>query len=245
MKEIEFKEIDPIGGETIDVISSANAFNKWTYQRIVPFCKGDILEIGSGMGNISQYFIAAGHAIHLTDVRSHYCKALETRFGAANNCQGVTHLDWTASNFADRYAPLLGKFDTIFSLNVLEHIYDDAQALENTQLLLKPSGKLLILVPSYQALYNQLDRNLDHYRRYTTRSLSALLRQKGYRPIHQEYFNCMGIPAWFISGYLQRNQQIPSGQMRLYNAFVPLFKLIDYLVFKKLGLSTIVVSELA
>jgi SAM-dependent methyltransferase len=150
-----------------------------------------------------------------------------------------------APDFAEHYAHLLGQFDTIFSLNVLEHLLDDAQALQNARLLLRPKGRLLILVPSYQWLYNHLDENLDHYRRYTTGSLSRLMRAQALRPIHQEYFNCMGILAWFISGYLQRNPQIPAGQMRLYNTLVPFFRLVDLLVYKRAGLSAIVVAERA
>lgn len=243
MKELEFKEIDVVGEETLDVISKADAFNQWTYQRIQPFCKGNILEIGSGVGNISNYFLEAGQQLHLSDVRPQYCQALEKRFAHLPNCQGITHLDWVAPDFETRYAHLLGQFDTIFSLNVLEHIHDDAQALQNAQLLLKPQGRLLLLVPSYQWLYNKLDENLDHYRRYTTQSLSTLMQAEGFHIIQREYFNFMGIFAWFISGYLQGNQQIPAGQMNLYNTFVPIFKWIDRLLLKSMGLSTIVVGE--
>ncbi|MGH1335724.1 MAG: class I SAM-dependent methyltransferase [Aureispira sp.] len=244
MKEIEFKEVDLIGEETLAVISTANAFNQWTYQRVQPFCQGKILEIGSGVGNISHYFLEAGYPLHLSDVRPHYCQALEKRFSKTPNCQGITHLDWVAPDFKERYADLLGQFDTIFSLNVLEHIHQDALAIQHAKLLLRPKGRLLILVPSYQWLYNQLDKNLDHYRRYTTRSLGQLIEAQGFRLLHRQYFNFMGIFAWFISGYLQGNRQIPAGQMRLYNTFVPFFKLLDRLVFKSMGLSTIVVAEL-
>lgn len=243
MKQLEFKEIDVVGAETLAVISAANAFNEWTFQRIQPFCQGKILEIGSGVGNISQYFLAAGQQLHLSDVRPQYCQTLENNFAAYPNCLGITQLDWVAPDFEQQYAHLIGQFDTIFSLNVLEHLQQDAQALHNAQLLLQPKGKLLILVPSYQWLYNQLDENLDHYRRYTTQSLGQLMQAQGFHLLHQEYFNFMGIFAWFISGYLQGNQQIPAGQMSLYNTFVPLFKFLDALVFKRMGLSTIVVGE--
>jgi hypothetical protein len=53
----------------------------------------------------------------------------------------------------------------------------------------------------------------------------------------------MGIFAWFVSGKLQKNNSIPAGQMRLYNMLVPVFKIIDILVFRICGLSTIVVGH--
>ena len=54
---METKEIDLEGLETLNVIEKANKFNKWMYDTIKPHCKGKILEIGSGIGNISEYFI--------------------------------------------------------------------------------------------------------------------------------------------------------------------------------------------
>lgn len=243
MKELKFNETDPIGAQTLEVISTASAFNEWTYQRIRPFCQGEILEIGSGVGNISRYFLEEGHNIHLSDIRSHYCQVLEERFGGVSNCQGITQMDWAAPDFEERYPSLLGRFDTVFSLNVLEHIHQDSLALQNARRLLQPQGRLLILVPSYQWLYNQLDYHLDHYRRYTIHHLGELMQTQGFCIVNRQYFNFMGIFAWFISGYLQGNQQIPAGQMRLYNTFVPFFKIMDQLLFKKIGLSTIVVGQ--
>ena len=38
---------------------------------------------------------------------------------------------------------------------------------------------------------------------------------------------------------------IPAGEMKLYNAFVPLFKLVDQITFKRLGLSVICVIKKA
>jgi len=52
----------------------------------------------------------------------------------------------------------------------------------------------------------------------------------------------MGIPGWYISGKLQKNKTIPKGQMSLYNKFVPVFKLVDKLLFNKVGLSVISVG---
>ena len=51
------KEIDLEGLETLSVIEKANKFNKWMYETIKPYSKGRILEIGCGIGNISEFFI--------------------------------------------------------------------------------------------------------------------------------------------------------------------------------------------
>lgn len=243
MKEIEFKEVDQIGEDTLDVISNADKFNRWTYETIRPFCKGNILEIGSGLGNISQFFLKEGSFILLSDIREGYCTELKQKFQSYSTLKGVELIDLVDPDFDEKFKHLFSSFDSIFSLNVVEHIYDDNLAIKNAKKLLQKQGHLIILVPSYQGLYNGLDKDLDHYRRYNKKTLSVLFEKNELNIIKKQYFNFMGIFAWMISGKLQRNKTIPGGQMRLYNAFVPIFKWIDRLVFRLAGLSTIVVGK--
>ena len=63
MKPYEFKEIDRSGHVNLDVINKAEKFNHWMYSAIKPYCKGRILEIGSGIGNISTCFLNDGQSI--------------------------------------------------------------------------------------------------------------------------------------------------------------------------------------
>ena len=54
------------GHETLKTIAKANEFNQWMYEAIEPYLKGKILEVGSGIGNISRYAIKKGKPITLT-----------------------------------------------------------------------------------------------------------------------------------------------------------------------------------
>ena len=56
-ENFKFEDIDISGMATLEAINSADKFNKWMYDTIQPFCAGNILEIGSGIGNISKFFI--------------------------------------------------------------------------------------------------------------------------------------------------------------------------------------------
>jgi 2-polyprenyl-3-methyl-5-hydroxy-6-metoxy-1,4-benzoquinol methylase len=237
MPDFSFKEIDQEGLETLDVIAGADKFNRWMYDTISPFCSGRILEIGSGIGNISQFFATEQRDIVLSDIRDNYCAALAQKFGA----QGIAvhNIDLVAADFDQRYAALLGTFDTVFALNVVEHIEDDVLAVANCAKFLKKGGTLLILVPAYQALYNHFDKELYHYRRYNKKMLGTLFQKNQLAIRRQWYFNLIGILGWFVSGKLQKNKTIPKGQMGLYNKLVPVFKLADALTFKKAGLSVI------
>ena len=143
-------------------------------------------------------------------------------------------------DFDTVYADLLGSLDALFALNVVEHIEDDLQAIANCKKLLKKGGRLLILVPAYQALYNGFDVGLEHYRRYNKKTLSALFKKNKIEITNSQYFNFIGIFGWFFSGSILKKETIPKGQMKVYNMLVPVFRIIDKMVLNKMGLSVIV-----
>jgi 2-polyprenyl-3-methyl-5-hydroxy-6-metoxy-1,4-benzoquinol methylase len=239
MSDFQYKEIDKEGWETLDAIASADRFNRWMFDTIRPYCSGAILEIGSGIGNISDFFIRESAAITLSDIRPVYCNILREKFPQA---AGVVEMDLTHPLFDEVYKEHLGRYDAVFALNVVEHIQNDQLAVSNCYKLLKSSGKVVILVPAYQSLYNRFDKELEHFRRYNRKKLNELLRQSGFGVIHSQYFNVMGLPGWYVSGKLQQNKTIPKSQMSLYNKLVPLFKVVDKIMFNRFGLSVISVG---
>jgi 2-polyprenyl-3-methyl-5-hydroxy-6-metoxy-1,4-benzoquinol methylase len=239
-KKFVYKDVDQEGLEILDVISSATKFNKWLYETVNPFCKGKILEIGSGVGNISDFFIQNKQNIFLSDIRSNYRTILENKFNLSSD--HVLNIDIAHPDFEKTYSSLLSTFDSVFALNVVEHIKDDDLAIKNMLSLLKPGGEMTILVPAYQTLYNDIDLSLEHFKRYNKKTLSALMGK--HAPIKKTfYFNATGIMAWWISGKILRHKTIPAGEMRLYNTFVPLFKIIDKMILSRMGLSVVCVIK--
>jgi hypothetical protein len=51
------------------------------------------------------------------------------------------------------------------------------------------------------------------------------------------YFNFAGIPGWFVSGSILKKKEISPNAMRLFNRALPIVKLTDLILFKKVGLS--------
>lgn len=243
MRKFEFSEFDAIGEETLEAIGKAEKFNHWMYRTIKPWCKGEVLEIGSGAGNISKFFLEDGFRLTLTDIRKNYCKKLEGKFSGSPSLHGVVQMDLVDPDFDKTHASVLGTFDTVFALNVVEHIENDLLALQNSRKLLRPGGNLIILVPSYGWMYNRFDIGLGHYRRYTKKSLSRLFGKSGFQILHRQYFNFTGLFGWFVSGKILRKKVIPTGQVSLFNHLIPLVKLLDSLTFRSAGLSTIVVGK--
>src|ERR1700733_12268892 len=132
---------DPTGFETLETFSRTSAINQWLYDNIRKFASGQILEIGSGIGNISAYLIRDYSNVSLSDLRPEYCQLLQSKFGNNPHFQGVFELDLSLTDFNLQYPGLLGKYDTVIALNVIEHIENDSLAIQNARLLLRPGGK--------------------------------------------------------------------------------------------------------
>jgi 2-polyprenyl-3-methyl-5-hydroxy-6-metoxy-1,4-benzoquinol methylase len=242
-QDFTFKPVDLEGLETLNVVGIADNFNTWMYRTIVPYCSGNILEIGSGTGNISEFFLRDGHKIFLSDIRENYCELLKQKFANEANLLGVSKLDLVHPEFETVYAKLLGTFDTVFALNVVEHIENDKLAIANCNKLLKKGGQIIILVPAYQWLYNSFDKELFHYRRYARKGLSKMIEQNGFKIVRAMSFNSFGILGWFVSGSIMKKKIIPSGQMKIYNKLIPVFRLMDHVFFRRVGLSVIAVGK--
>jgi len=243
MKPFEHKEIDESGKQILESIGNAECFNKWMYHAIKPWCKGKVLEIGSGIGNISRFLIDDGFQIVLSDLRKDYFSELSEKFSGKKELLGIDQMDIVDPQFSTKFQHLKESFDTIFALNVVEHIFDDELAIKNCKSLLKPGGNLIILVPAYQWLYSPIDASLEHYRRYTKKNMTSVFLKNKFQIIHQQYFNFMGIWGWLLFGKILKHDTLKSGQMRLYSKFVPVFKIIDKLIFNSMGLSVIIVGK--
>lgn len=238
--EFNFPEIDEIGIETLDAISFAPRFNKWMYETIKKHCSGNILEVGSGIGNISHHFINDNYSIELSDIRDNYLDILKDNYGG--QVADIFKMDLTDPEFNRKFEHKFDSYDTVFALNVIEHIEDDTLAIKNAKKLLKKDGRIIILVPAFQLLYNSFDTALEHYRRYTLKKLNTLLETE-FLIQHSQYFNAFGMLGWFVSGKILKKKSIPKNQMQLYDKLLFVAKMIDKLVINKIGLSVISVGK--
>jgi SAM-dependent methyltransferase len=170
------------GHENLELLSQCHRFNSWIYEQIRPGLWGDILEIGSATGTFSEkviYDFSPNSHITLTDISMSYIKKLEERFilpgtGIYNKpykniC--VRKLDLNSPKDYELIGH--GKYDSIMAINVFEHVQNDEFALNQLYEMLKGTGRLILLVPCYKFLYNVIDREIGHVRRYTKKELET------------------------------------------------------------------------
>jgi glycosyltransferase involved in cell wall biosynthesis/predicted SAM-dependent methyltransferase len=230
-------ETDDIVYQTLQRMKKLHRYNQWIFSIFRPFLGRRVLEIGSGIGNITK-FLLDRDLIIATDMDPKYLALLKNTFGKYRKFM-VERLDISGTE-VERYQS--HHLDSVVCFNVLEHIEQDEKALKNIFNFLEPGGRLLLLVPSHPWLYGRLDQHLGHHRRYGMKELKNKLETAGFRVIFLKYFNRIGILGWFLNSRIIRRERLPSLQLRIYNLLVPMFKLEKFFPLP-FGTSLLAVAE--
>ena len=72
-------------------------------------------------------------------------------------------------------------FDLVTAMDVVEHLEDPKQLISTANVNLCPGGHLLLSVPAHPFMFSDWDRMLNHFRRFTRKSLLPLVADGGFR----------------------------------------------------------------
>ncbi|MFN7939208.1 MAG: glycosyltransferase [Bryobacteraceae bacterium] len=208
---------------TLDSFYYAPRFNRWMVDTIQPYIGKHVLEIGAGIGNLTQALISRRRTYVATDLDSTHLERLRVRLSGRPNLETAL-LD--AARPAD-YQRYLGKMDTVVCLNVLEHIEDHMTALRSIHSALMPGGRAVILVPEGQSVYGALDEALGHFLRYSEDQLRQRMTEAGFQVETVLHFNRISRPGWWFTGKILRRRTISRFQLKNFNRMVWLFRRID------------------
>lgn len=230
---------DASGLRTLEIVSEAPRYNAWMYETIAPWIGRRVLEVGSGIGNMSEQLLRAKpeHLV-LTDIDPWYQEQVRERFGSRPEVR-VEGLKLPDRSVAARFCT--DRLDTVVALNVVEHIEDDVEAVRSMAEIVTPGGRVVILVPAMPALYGEMDRELGHCRRYSKRSLARVITAAGLRIERLTWFSRLSVVGWWFNGRVRRQRFIPVRQLRILNAMVPLLRMERFLPLP-FGLSLIAVG---
>lgn len=223
---------------TLLLLEQAEAYHAWVFDQIRSFIQGEILEVGCGIGNLTQFLLDCG-TVWASDIEGEYLEMVEKRYGKHPNF--IAPLIWDIRINPLQHFPRT--FNTVVCSNVLEHIEEDLIVLNHFYQILSERGRVVLLVPALKWLYNSLDRSLGHVRRYTKKELATKMKQSGFQLLHLTYFNPFGILGWFVNGSLFRRRLLPKHQVRMFNQLVPLFRFLEPFVPRWMGQSLIAIGE--
>jgi SAM-dependent methyltransferase len=137
---------------------------------------GALLDIGGGNGYVAKGLTEAGVACALLEPGIDGALAARARGVDPVICARLEDVGMAPGSVG-----AAGMFD------VLEHIEDEAGALQQVHALLRPGGLLFLTVPAYAFLHSADDVAAGHFRRYTLRSLRRAVSGSGFRSEYATY----------------------------------------------------------
>jgi len=134
--------------------------------------------------------------------------------------------------------------DYAYTLNVLEHIKDDNEAILELYRCLRPGGRLLVYVPAFEILYSQMDKHVGHFRRYRRKPVVQLLQTVGFDVSKAWYVDSLGFLATLVYKLVgSRSGSVSSNSVAFYDSMIfPLSRIIDILSVGSFGKNLVVVA---
>jgi len=160
-------------------LSEARNYRKAIIEQFANFLTGRVLEIGTGVGQITESLQTINSINELVGIEPDpdFSNLFKAHLPAVQLYPGTIqdlHQDES--------------FDGIVMVNVLEHIEDDAGQLLRLHKHLKArSGYLCIFVPARNEIYSELDLIFGHFRRYHKSQLRQKLLKSGFEIKHIKY----------------------------------------------------------
>ncbi len=188
METFEYDNLDRVEREHWYYSGKREIVRHWI-DRLRPLSPSDtLLDFGAGSGLFASDFLSRCRVL-VSDSYPESRAMLARRFSAE------TILDPSGG----RIPVADGSVDVVTALDVLEHIENDAAAVDEVRRVLRASGLFVVTVPADPRLWSDWDVSLHHYRRYTRQGLLALFDASRWDVLHAAYTNVIAWPAvWLV-----------------------------------------------
>lgn len=220
----------------LDDLARAHRLRAWMFDQYKHAVGPRSVEIGPGLGTFSERLLATGvERLHLVEPEPLFVSRLHQRFA------GESRVTIVGETLPDAPSLVGGRerWDFVLCQNVLEHVEDDAAAMQSMARALRPGGRLTLLVPAHPRLYGSLDESFGHHRRYTPARIHDLVQKAGLELRELHHFNLLGTLGWWVKSRLGANT-LGSGSLRIYETLLPLWRPIEQRLAPPWGLSLVV-----
>ena len=210
-------------GDELELFRHAKNWKSYYGGMISPFFGADVLEVGAGIGATTESLCTGREKRWVClEPDSKMADIVEQKILSRELpgcCEVITQ---TVGDL-----PANERFDSILYIDVLEHIEDDAAEIEAAQDHLKSGGHLIVLSPAHQFLYTPFDKAIGHFRRYSKKTLSALIPDS-LEPVRVCYLDSIGAFASIGNRMLLRRSMPTLGQILLWDRrLVPISTFFD------------------
>ncbi len=224
-------------GPELELFRDAHHWKKYYGRCIRDFLGHSVLEVGAGLGGTTNFLCRDDHQSWVClEPDKGLCDQILRRIEQSELpgfCSAVN------GSLKDISRDQL--FDTVLYIDVLEHIQEDREELQQAAALVCSGGHLVVLAPAHNWLFSDFDEAIGHYRRYSATTLREI-SPAGTEVVLERYLDSCGTCLSLLNRLLLR-QSIPSKRaIKLWDkVFVPLSTVVDRLLRYKFG-KTIVMA---
>lgn len=170
------------GAQNLEVMEQAVRYNRFLLDLVWSVARDadSLVDFGAGSGTFARRLLERG--------RAPLCVEPDHTLRARLAASGLSVVAALGEVRAE-------SVDAAYSLNVLEHIPDDAAALAELRRVLRPGGRMLLYVPAFMLLFSSMDRRVGHIRRYRRRPLARLVEKAGFTIDVVRYVDSLGFLA--------------------------------------------------
>jgi len=193
-------------------LNEARNYRSALLREFGPHLKGNVLEVGAGIGQLTEELRLCPGIVKLCAVEpdKNFCERIRSRLPDQYLVHG------TIENLTETKG-----WNAILSVNVLEHIEHDGAELERySQLLGDANGTLCLFVPARSEIYAPIDRDFGHFRRYTQGGLRRKLEAAGFSVMRIRYYNFIGYFAWWLNFCVLRKRSFERNAVRLFDRVI-------------------------
>ena len=231
---------DRYAADDLETIREARRYGAHVFDLFRPHIGTRVLEVGCGIGTMSEKLASVPDMIVGIEPNA----ACVERVAAAMRHEPRFSLRPCHLEECDADELREQRFDTVYCVNVLEHLEHDVAALQLFREIIVPHGKVLIFVPAVPAAYGPLDAELGHHRRYSEPTLSRAFASAGLDVVVLRYTNPIGLAGWMYNAHVSKSRVHSLSQVRLFERLVAPWALpLERVITPPIGLSLMAVGR--
>jgi len=232
MQSEEINATEFSGKENLELMKEAHNYLNYIENFLIKFIDNHTaLDFGAARGDYAMRLKDKNIGVDCVEIDTDFIESLVTK----------GFKTYSSLSYVDQ------KYHRIYSLDVIEHIENDAQILKELYNTLSEDGKILIYVPAFNCLYSALDKYAGHYRRYKKSTLLPLMKQAGFQIECARYVDSIGFFGSLYFKYFGSKTGILDDNKKsitfYYKYIFPISIVLDKILNPFLGKSLLVIAR--
>jgi 2-polyprenyl-3-methyl-5-hydroxy-6-metoxy-1,4-benzoquinol methylase len=225
-----------IQSEVLEGLATAVNHRRWFVELALPYLGDNPIEVGSGLGDYALEWARYLPRFTATEADPDRLVLLKERLAERANIDVRQMLLPTTEAG--------GQYSAVVSYNVLEHIEDHVGALRSMAGLVRPGGRVVLIVPAFMFAMSPVDIATGHIRRYTKKTMRAAMTAAGLEIETLHYANALGLIGYYGATSIFKLAPKEGPMVKVYDTLVlPVTKAVESLVKPPFGQSVFVVAR--